>query len=147
MQLEYEAIRLPPGMTLRDWLAEHPRLVVTPPTAGERAAMERLADVLEAKGPIGRRKDHDNRIELRYGTLRITVVAHGARVVEKVRAMDALKQLSGLAGTDLWYAQVLGVEQGLVLYDPADGLAIAPPGIDLGPEPYAPPKRRWSRRR
>jgi hypothetical protein len=148
MQIETHAIRLPPGTPLRDWLAEH-RLGVTPPTEAERAQMQRLADVLEAKGPIGRRKDHDDRIDLRYGTLRITVVAHGAIVVERIKAMDAVKQLTGLIAGDLWFAKILQVDHGLVLYDPDDDLAVAPPGVDLGPGPYAPPKaprwRRWRR--
>lgn len=141
MQIETVAIRLPEGVPLRDWLAEH-RVAVVPPTDAQSAEMVRLADRLEAKGPIGRRKDRDDRIELHFGRLRITVVADGALIAEKVGVLDLARAPQGL-----WYAQVLTIDCGLVLYDPGDDVAIAPPGVDLGPEPYAPPRRRrfWQR--
>jgi hypothetical protein len=141
MQLRTVAIRLPPGTALRDWLAEH-EVAVVPPTEAQRAEMVRLADTLEAKGPIGRRKDRDDRIELRFGRLRITVVADGALIAERVSVLDLAREPPGL-----WHAQVLTIDHGLVLYDPDDGVAIAPPGVDLGPEPYAPPRRRRLRLR
>lgn len=147
MQLETLAIRLPTGTTLRDWLASY-SLIEVEPSADERAAMERLADTLERKGPIGRRKDRDRAIELRYGALRITVVADGARVTEKISITGFLKEATGVDGGAGWWRAILNVEHGLVLYDAGDDVAVAPPGVDLGPEPYAPPRpRRFGRRR
>lgn len=134
------AIRLPPGMTLRAWLAE--RTLDGPPTPAQREAMEALAHDLALRGPGARRTDHDDAIELRFDDCTITVVAEGARIARRVD----LKQLVG--GQRDWYAEVLMTGHGLVVYEPRVDLALAPPGIDVGPEPHRPrPARRrlWRR--
>jgi hypothetical protein len=134
------AIRLPEGMTLRTWLAE--RRLDAPPTPAQREAMEQLAHDLGVRGPGTRRTDADDAIELRFDDCTITVLAEGARIVRRVD----LKQIVG--GQRDWYAEVLMTGHGLVIYEPSVDLALAPPGVDVGPEPHRPrPARRrfWKR--
>lgn len=135
------AIRLPPGMTLRTWL--HQQRLDTPPTPTEREQMEALAADLAMRGAGTRRNDLPDAIELRFDDCTITVLARGARIVRRVD----LKQMAG--GRRDWYSEVFMTGHGLVIYEPSVDLALAPPGVDVGPEPHRPkPAKRkpfWRR--
>jgi hypothetical protein len=140
MAAETLAIRLPPGMTLRAWLAE--RRLDGPPTPEQREAMEALAHDLALRGPGTRRTDAEDAIELRFDDCTITVLAEGARIVRR----PDVKQMLG--GRRDWYAETFMTGHGLVVYDPSVDLALAPPGVDVGPEPHRPkPQRKpfWRR--
>lgn len=139
MGRETLAIRLPAGMELRTWFAE--RTIDPPPTAAQREAMEAVASALVLRGANAERVDHEDTIELRFEDCVITVAAEGARIVRPPRGM------LGLGRSADWYAQTLMVEHGMVLYDEAARLALPPPGVDVGPEPYRPRPRRGLFRR
>ena len=121
MSYDLEAFRVPPEMTPDEFYASEEREAASledeaPPTADERAAMERLADALEAIDPTAERADGDTFIEINTESLQVSLYPNEAAVT--IPYWFEGDEADAVMERAFEYARVLRDVGGYTVYDP-----------------------------
>jgi hypothetical protein len=127
MSYDLDAFPLPPGVSAdafmesggRERLAEDD----SPPSAEERAAMERAAEALLAVDPAAERADGDDWIEINGEAMQVSLYAREAAISIPYWGGDA----DAVMARAFEYARVLDQTLGYTVWDPQTGSV-----VDLG---------------
>jgi len=165
MSYDLHGFRVPPGRTVEEYYEDEEREEALmaddrPPTAEERAEMERLAAAVLAHDPTLERSDGKDHIELTSkDAIQVSLFKHEAGITvpywyEGDKAHDILIEMYELA-------ELLTRESGLSFYDPQTGEEVSGLGVAdayasgvratqaiaakyaAAPPPAPPKKRGW----
>jgi hypothetical protein len=127
MSYDLHAVRVAAGATIEEALEAEEHDDDAPPTAAERAEMERLADALMALDPAAERHDGETFIEIDTPSMQIGVYARSAGIT--VPYWFDGGQADAVMTRAYEYAAVLAESGGYTVFDPQidEVVAGAPP--------------------
>ena len=124
MSYDLYALRVPAGMTAEQaYEAEDDDVDEAPPTAAERAEMERLAEALVAIDPLVERHDGGDYIEIDTPSMQVSVYARSAGI--SVPYWFEGGEADRVMTRAFEYAAVLAEVGGYAVYDPQTGDTVA----------------------
>jgi hypothetical protein len=131
MSYDIDAFRVPPGRTAEEFLESGGReeLDESPPTAEERARMERVAAALQAIDPEAVRAEDEDFIEISTDALQVSVYAREAAVT--IPYWFSGDDAEAVLARAFAYARVLEDEGGFTVSDPQTGAIVDFATLDL----------------